>query len=389
MSSAEISAEATRRPFTGRRVRFGDVVLQVVAGAAALGVTVLVGLIIWKVVERAWPAIEKYGLAFVTRVAWNPVVGQEIFGAGSFLFGTVITSLVALLLAAPLAMGIALFLTELAPSSLRGPVTALVETLAAIPSVVLGLWGILVLGPVLRDHGRALAAQRARLHPALRRAVVVRREHLHRDRRPDDHDPADRLEHQPRAVPRRAARAEGRRARARHDALGDGARRHVPVRARRHRRRADPRPRSRDRRGDRRHAGDRRRRLHSVELFAGGDTLASKIAAAYQGAPSKLETGVADLPRRDPARLLAAREPRSRSGSSAARPGSTASRAGATRERAGSRPSPTWAATTSPAGAGQPLDGGARLDRRGDRGRHPRRRHLLGRAARCPRSTST
>jgi phosphate transport system permease protein len=150
VSSAELTADAHRRPFTGRRLRFGDVALQVVAGAAALGVTVLVGLIIWKVFEAAWPAIEKYGLAFVTRVAWNPVLGRELYGAGSFLFGTAITSLGALLLAAPLSMGIALFLTELAPRVLRGPVTALVETLAAIPSVVLGLWGILVLGPVLR-----------------------------------------------------------------------------------------------------------------------------------------------------------------------------------------------------------------------------------------------
>jgi len=133
-------------------VRFGDLVLQVVAGAAALGTTVLVGLIVWKVIDGAWPAIQEYGLAFVTRVAWNPVIGHELYGAGSFLYGTAITSLFALLLAAPLAMGVALFLTELAPRFLRAPVTALVETLAAIPSVVIGLWGILVLGPILRDH---------------------------------------------------------------------------------------------------------------------------------------------------------------------------------------------------------------------------------------------
>ena len=183
MSSAELTADAARRPFTGRRVRFGDVALQVVAGAAALGVTVLVGLIIWKVFEAAWPAIDKYGLAFVTRVAWNPVIGRELFGAGSFLFGTVITSFFALLLAAPLSMGIALFLTELAPNRLKGPVTALVETLAAIPSVVLGLWGILVLGAGAAVDDRAVAAQHPRLHPALRRAVDGRREHLHRDHR--------------------------------------------------------------------------------------------------------------------------------------------------------------------------------------------------------------
>ena len=152
MSSVDAAPEVARRPFTGRRVRFGDLILQVVAGTAALATTVLVGLIIWKVIDGAHLSISKYGPAFVTRIAWNPVPGHELYGAGSFLFGTAITSISALVLAAPLAIGIALFLTELAPRALQGPVTALVETLAAIPSVVIGLWGILVLGPVIRDH---------------------------------------------------------------------------------------------------------------------------------------------------------------------------------------------------------------------------------------------
>ena len=150
MSAADVTAPPTRRPFTGRRVRFGDVALQVVAGAAALGATVLVGLIVWKLVDGSHLAISKYGLGFVTRVAWNPVIGHELYGAGSFLFGTVITSFLALLVATPIAIGIALFLTELAPRAIQAPVTALVETLAAVPSVLIGLWGILVLGPVLR-----------------------------------------------------------------------------------------------------------------------------------------------------------------------------------------------------------------------------------------------
>jgi phosphate transport system permease protein len=141
----------TRRPFEGRRVRFGDLTLQVVAGAAAAAACALVGLIVWKVIDGSLPSIRAYGLAFVTRVAWNPVLGHELYGAGSFLFGTAITSLAALIIAAPLAIGIALYLTELAPRLIRGPVTALVETLAAVPSVVIGLWGILVLGPILRD----------------------------------------------------------------------------------------------------------------------------------------------------------------------------------------------------------------------------------------------
>src|SRR2546426_5162203 len=152
LSATNITAESPRRPFTGRRVRFGDLALQLVAGAAAAGATALVGLITWKVIDGAWPSISRFGFHFIWRIAWNPVLGKEAFGAASFLFGTAVTSLVALLLATPLAIGVALYLTELAPRFVRAPVTALVETLAAIPSVVIGLWGIYVLGPILRDH---------------------------------------------------------------------------------------------------------------------------------------------------------------------------------------------------------------------------------------------
>jgi phosphate transport system permease protein len=111
---------------------------------------VLVGLIAWKIIQGARLSISTFGLGFITHVGWDPV--HLRFGAGSFLFGTAVTSIGALILATPLALGIALFLSELAPGWIRGPVTALVETLAAIPSVVIGLWGILILGPVLRDH---------------------------------------------------------------------------------------------------------------------------------------------------------------------------------------------------------------------------------------------
>jgi phosphate transport system permease protein len=149
VSAADVTPDATRRPFAGRRVRLGDVSLQTVAGAAAAGATFLVFLIAYKIVRGAEPAISRFGIGFVWHVTWDPV--KNVFGAGSFLFGTAVTSLVALALAAPLAIGIALFLTELAPRWIQGPVTALVETLAAIPSVVIGLWGILVLGPILRD----------------------------------------------------------------------------------------------------------------------------------------------------------------------------------------------------------------------------------------------
>ena len=150
MSSLGATSDVARRPFAGRRARLGDLLLQGAAGIAALGTLVLVGLIAWKVIEGARLSISTFHLSFVWTVAWDPVHNK--FGAGSFLFGTAVTSIGALLIATPIALGIALFLSELAPGGIRGPVTALVETLAAIPSVVIGLWGLIVLAPILRDH---------------------------------------------------------------------------------------------------------------------------------------------------------------------------------------------------------------------------------------------
>jgi phosphate transport system permease protein len=128
----------------------GDVGLRGVTLAAALAAVVLLGAIVWKVLDLAWPAISQFGLAFITEDTWDPV--KKTFGALSFIYGTAVSSLIALLIATPLAIAIALWLSELAPRGARGVIGSLVEMLAAIPSVVLGLWGILVLGPFLAHH---------------------------------------------------------------------------------------------------------------------------------------------------------------------------------------------------------------------------------------------
>jgi phosphate transport system permease protein len=135
-----------RRPV---RDRIGDWILAGLTGAAAFGAVILVGLLVYELFKQAWPAITKYGLGFLTSSAWDPV--KEKFGALDFIYGTVFTSLVAVVVAAPLAIAIALFLSELAPRGVRGVIGALVEMLAAIPSVVIGLWGIFVLGPFVAD----------------------------------------------------------------------------------------------------------------------------------------------------------------------------------------------------------------------------------------------
>jgi phosphate transport system permease protein len=133
-----------------RRLRLGDAGLRVLAGAAALGSVLLVALLAYQVIDEAWPAISEFGLAFLWGKEWNAVTNQ--FGALYLIWGTAFSSIVAVVIAAPVAIAIGLFLSELAPRALRAPVGALVELLAAIPSVVLGLWGIIVLGPFLQQH---------------------------------------------------------------------------------------------------------------------------------------------------------------------------------------------------------------------------------------------
>jgi phosphate transport system permease protein len=132
------------------RLNPGDAVLYGLTLAAALSALVLLILIARELLQDAWPAMKEFGFGFLTSRTWNP--STEVFGAATFLFGTALTSFGALLLAAPISIAIALFLTELAPRWLRGPVGALVEMLASVPSVVLGLWGILVMGPWIVDH---------------------------------------------------------------------------------------------------------------------------------------------------------------------------------------------------------------------------------------------
>jgi phosphate transport system permease protein len=126
----------------------GDRVYRGVTTAFAAAVPVLLALITIEVMIAAWPAFENFGLRFVTSSAWDPV--REQFGAAPMIYGTVVSSFLALVIATPFALGVAIFLAEFAPRWLRQPVAFLVDLLAAIPSVVYGLWGVFVLIPFLR-----------------------------------------------------------------------------------------------------------------------------------------------------------------------------------------------------------------------------------------------
>jgi phosphate transport system permease protein len=125
----------------------GDGILYGLCLAASILAVVAIVLIVYEVIEGARPAISRFGLGFLVHSSWKP--NFFVFGAGTFLFGTVVTSGLALLVAAPIGIAIGLYLSLLAPKAVRGVISPLVEMIAAIPTVILGFWGILVLGPFL------------------------------------------------------------------------------------------------------------------------------------------------------------------------------------------------------------------------------------------------
>jgi len=127
----------------------GEFGFRLVIGAVAVLVVVLVAAIGVELTRQSWMSIEKFGLSFWTTQTWDPVAGE--FGAFPFIWGTLYSSIVALLIATPIALGIAVFISELSPGWLKGPLIFLTELLAAIPSIVYGLWGIFVLVPGVRQ----------------------------------------------------------------------------------------------------------------------------------------------------------------------------------------------------------------------------------------------
>jgi phosphate transport system permease protein len=143
-------AEATRStpPVSLERANYGDRIFKLVLTLAAVLIPVMLGFLVYQLFTGSKLAIDRFGLSFVTSSTWDPVA--EEFGAFPLMFGTLLSSLIALLIAVPLSLGVAIYLTEFAPKAVRQPVAFLIGLLAAIPSVVYGLWGIFVLIPALR-----------------------------------------------------------------------------------------------------------------------------------------------------------------------------------------------------------------------------------------------
>ena len=145
-------ASSLFEPSSGRR---GDAIFKFVALVAGLVVLGILGLIAFSTTKEAWPAFQQEGFGFITSSTWVPADGK--FGALAFIYGTVLSSLIALVLAVPVSLGIALYANEAAPRRLRKPVVYVMDLLAAIPSVVYGLWGIIVLAPAIQPVYKSIS----------------------------------------------------------------------------------------------------------------------------------------------------------------------------------------------------------------------------------------
>ncbi len=130
--------------------RIGDKIFKIIVFASAASILLMLAAMIYMMAANSLPTISRFGLGFLTGSEWKPA--QEEFGALPFIYGTIVSSLIALIISVPLSLGIAVFLTEQAPKKIATPIAFMVELLAAIPSVVYGLWGIFVLAPFIADY---------------------------------------------------------------------------------------------------------------------------------------------------------------------------------------------------------------------------------------------
>ncbi|RWB58251.1 MAG: phosphate ABC transporter permease subunit PstC [Mesorhizobium sp.] len=148
VSEAVTSSAMRTREATVRRFAFTDMAFRAATRASAILVLVLLGGVAVSLIAGSWEALSKFGVSFLTTESWNPVT--ENFGALAPIYGTIVTSAIAIIIAVPIGIGIAVFLTELCPRPLRRPIGIAVELLAGIPSIIYGIWGLFVFAPFLQ-----------------------------------------------------------------------------------------------------------------------------------------------------------------------------------------------------------------------------------------------
>ena len=157
MTTLDPSATAARAAAMDRSrvivsMASSDRIFSSLTRISAYGVLVLLLGIIASLVIGAWPAINAFGLEFLVTRRWAPQLDEPILGAVAPIYGTLVTSFIAMLIAVPFGLGVAIFLTELCPIPLRKPIRVAIELLAGIPSIIYGMWGFFILGPFLAEH---------------------------------------------------------------------------------------------------------------------------------------------------------------------------------------------------------------------------------------------
>jgi phosphate transport system permease protein len=146
---AAVGPEVSSRAKVIARLRLGDTAFRLLTKSAAVGVLIILGGVMFSLIDGSLPALRTFGLDFLLEQRWNPVT--EKFGALAPIYGTLVTSLIAMLIAVPVGLLIAVFLTELCPMWLRRPIGIAIELLAGIPSIIYGIWGLFVFAPFLQD----------------------------------------------------------------------------------------------------------------------------------------------------------------------------------------------------------------------------------------------
>ena len=148
IKTAGSAAESRARAIS--RFAAGDKFFRLLTQSAALAVLLILGGVIGSLIKGSMPAFQAFGLGFFTTQIWNPVT--EKFGALAPIYGTVVTSAIAMAIAVPLGIGVAVFLTELCPPALRRPIGTAIELLAGIPSIIYGIWGLFIFAPFLQQY---------------------------------------------------------------------------------------------------------------------------------------------------------------------------------------------------------------------------------------------
>jgi len=159
ISAAADSSKQVRRVPTRPALfsRFADEAFRYATLGCAVSILAIVGLIFYELVDKSQLSIGQFGWKFFTGTNWDPVAGD--FGALPFVYGTLVSSAISLIIAVPLGVGVAVFVTEMCPRALRGPLSFFTELLAAIPSVIYGLWAVFVLVPIMREHVQPVLAK--------------------------------------------------------------------------------------------------------------------------------------------------------------------------------------------------------------------------------------